>query len=57
MARNCDFWVEKGSKYYCLLKENKKDDGEISDQTFKLYCKSNNSKLCPIFEHYYKERK
>ena len=57
MARNCDFLVEIGSKYYCLLKENKKDDGEISDQTYKLYCKSDNSNHCPIFEHYYKERR
>lgn len=57
MAKKCDFLLEKGSRYYCLLIENNKEDGEISEQTYKCYCKFEETKLCPIWIHYDKERR
>lgn len=50
MAKCCDYLVERGSRYYCLLK--KSDGGEISDTTYKNYCKYDDMKKCPIYENH-----
>ena len=52
MAKKCDFYIDKGSKYICMVKKE-----EISTETYNEYCKFNYSEKCPIYQFYKKEGK
>ena len=52
MAKKCDFYTDKGRKYWCVIK-----DCEISEETYKTYCQYDEAKNCPIYLHYKKENK
>ena len=50
MAKKCDFYIDKGSKYMCMIKKE-----EISYSTYQEYCKYDYSKKCPIYQYHLKE--
>ena len=52
MAKYCDYFIEKSNKYFCILK-----DSEISNDTYKEYCKCDETKKCPIFQYFDKEKR
>jgi len=47
MAKPCDFYIDKGSKYWCVVK-----NGEISYTTYKEFCYYDDMKKCPFYTHY-----
>lgn len=49
----CDYYIEKSGKYYCVLK-GKTNDGRISYDTYKQFCKYDARKRCPIYQYCYK---
>ncbi len=51
MSKNCDFYLDKGSKYICTVKQD-----EVNYSTYREYCKDNYSKKCPIYQYYLKEK-
>lgn len=50
MAKDCDFYLDKGSKYICMVRQS-----EIDYSTYKEYCKGDYSKNCPIYQYHLKE--
>jgi len=51
MGKSCDFYIEQGSKYWCVIKK-----AEISYETYREYCYCDDMKKCPIYM-YMKENK
>lgn len=53
MAKDCDYYAEKGSKRFCMIKR----EGEISYDCYKEFCKNDYHKDCPIYKFYMKNKK
>lgn len=48
--KSCDYYTEKNKKRWCMIK-----DSEISDDTYRDYCKCDERKKCIIWTYYEKE--